>query len=159
MTALGRGSVVVAIALATLCASAGAEPPVVPASQVVVATTTGDALIIWDATVAINDLATHHVADADALRRIEATAGALLVQKAKKLGPAAKTVTVRIMYASSPLVEVYRTATFEGFDELAHVSAARDESIAKAAVWTAVLMKNTIPAGMTVTVVGHLPKP
>jgi len=147
-----------AAATVALCAPASAAMPRVPPSQVAVAATTGDALVLWDATVMINTLATQHVANPQALRRIEATAGNLLVQKAKGLTPAAKTVTVKIMFASSPLVEVYRSATFEGFEQLALVTATRTDAVARAAPWAASLERSIIPGGMHITVTGQLPK-
>ncbi len=151
-----------ALAAALVCLTAtgaAAASKVVPASQVTVAATTGDALVIWDATVMINGFQTQKVPDATAMTQLKATAGKLLIEKAKGFTPAAKTVTVRVMYAATPLAEVYRTATFNGFEKLLLVTASRADAVAKADAWDAALAKNTIPPGMTVTVAGQLPKP
>ena len=148
----------VAVALIATCVPASAATKVVPASQVAVASTTGNALVLWDATEMVNQLGSQKVPSGLALHQIEVTGGKLLVEKAKGLTPAATAVTVRIMYASSPLVEVYRSATFEGFEKLALVSASRGAAVTNADAWNAALAKNKIPPGMTVTVVGALPK-
>jgi hypothetical protein len=146
-----------AVFLGSLGAAAVAKG-VLPASQVAVVTTTGNALVIWDASVFINQMAVDKVPSNSGMAQIESTAGRLLIEKAKSFRPAAKTVTVKVLYASTQLAEVYKTATFDGFQKLVLVSASRGDAVAQTDGWLRTLGQNRLPAGMTAKVVGALPK-
>ena len=146
-----------AAVLGSLAAPALAKG-VLPASQVAVVSTSGDAIVIWDATVLINQFGVDKVPNNVAMPQIEATAGKLLIEKAKTFRPAAKTVTVKVLYAPTALAEVYKSATFEGFQKLVFVSASRADAVAKSDAWLKTLGQNRLPSGMTATMAGTLPK-
>jgi hypothetical protein len=130
---------------------------VLPANQVMVSSTTGDALVIWDASNYIQNAATNKVSKAQVMTNIQTLAGKLLLEKAQTFTPDAKTVTVRVMYAPTVLIELYKTATFQGFEKLMTVSASRADAVAQQSAWLSILSSDKVPHGMTVSIFGSLP--
>jgi hypothetical protein len=156
--ALVLAAAVAMLASAPLTLAAGADDAF-PGSQVL-AKSTGDAVVIWDASPLIAKMVAENASYEKATATVEAMAGKLLVARAKTLTDAAKTLTVKVIYARTGAVSpVYKNATFTGIERLLSVSANREDAVSKSAAWLKVLDGDKLPEGITAHVTGKLPLP
>lgn len=135
--------------------AAGAEQPL--AGSQVVAKASGDAVVIWDATNWIVQLAPQHIPNPKLLARIKSESGAILLKKAGGLS-AAKTLTVKVVYARiGAISKQYNNASFADFERLVSLKAKRSDALKNAAAWGKQFAAGKMPAGVKVTVTGRLP--
>jgi len=118
----------------------------------------GEPTAIWDSTSDLTAIVNTKPSAEEALRRLEADALTVLVQKAKALKPDEKALTVQAIYQRSGAVSpAYQTATFMGVEHLFTLKASVADAEANAAAWTAQIKAGKVPSGVTINVTGKLP--
>ncbi|MDQ6925476.1 MAG: hypothetical protein M3154_04475, partial [Candidatus Eremiobacteraeota bacterium] len=110
------------------CGMASADVPVavrpVSGAVIVTRTTPAEAGLMWDATPYVTQLVSEKITDERGMRALEATALRALADKGKALGVA--TLTLKVTYARTGAVSpVYKSVTFDGFESVMTIGAAR----------------------------------
>lgn len=118
----------------------------------------GQPTAIWDSTPDLTAIVATKPTAEEAMRRLEADAVTVLVQKGKVLKPDEKTLSVQVIYQRNGAVSPsYQTATFLGVEHLLVLKAAVADAETNADAWAAQLKSGKVPAGVTITVTGKLP--
>ena len=156
-----RVLVLIAGSFGLLCGGmARADAPVavrpLSGAVIVTRTTPADAALIWDATPYVTQLVSERMTDERGMRALEATALRALADKGKTLGVA--TLTLKVTYARTGAVSpVYGGVTFDGFESVVTIVAARAALARNAGAWSGQLANGTVPKGVRVSVTGKLP--
>jgi hypothetical protein len=151
------------VRLAAACAALATTLPAFAAATeslgpVVLTRAHGEPTAIWDATSDLTTILGTKPSAEETLRRLEADAVTVLVQKAKSVKPDEKWLTVQAIYQRSGAVSpAYQTATFLGVEHLFTLKAAVADADANAAAWSAQLKSGKVPSGVTISVTGKLP--
>lgn len=127
------------------------------AAQVVVAKSTGDAVLVWNAADVVLKLKNDGVTSDAALAATERAAAQLLIARAPSL-TSAHTVSIKVIYPRNPeLNAAYKISVVSGMERLVTLKADRSELLAHAKDWNAQLDRQQIPGDMAVTVTGKMP--
>jgi hypothetical protein len=123
---------------------------------VIMARAGANPLFVWNATPYVAKLRSDAVDGPTALHALEATAADSLASKASALTSA--TVGMRVVYEKTGAVsELYRTATFEGLEEVLTMTVNRKALLASNGAWASALQNGHTPAGVTIHLTGALP--
>ncbi|HEY5096204.1 MAG TPA: hypothetical protein VII69_13915 [Candidatus Eremiobacteraceae bacterium] len=138
--------------------TAFADPVRPVAGPVILARSGVQSTYLWEASPYVAKLVDDkNVGDAG-LRTLEGTAVSVLRDKA--VSSHSKTLILRVVYTRSGAVSpVYGTLTFNGVENLATLTAARDAIIKFGAVWNEEIANGTIPHNLKVAITGKLPPP
>jgi hypothetical protein len=113
-------------------------------------------LYVWNATPYVAKLNSDAVYGPAALHALEATAVLTLASKAAAL--TSPSVGMRVVYEKTGAVsELYRTATFEGLEEVLTVTVDRKALAHSSSLWTSALEGGHTPPGVTIHLTGALP--
>lgn len=146
----------VSLPLATPAATRADDASGVP-GHVIVARTTEDALLIWDASPEVATIVRDKVSDSDANARIEHDALRVLATSLKKVS-AAKTITVRVIYNKTGDVSpTYGAPTFAGVERYATVTVDSANAAGDKDKWQELDAKANPPAWIAYKVIGALP--
>lgn len=128
-----------------------------PQGTIVVAKTQGNGIVIWDITPSVAGIVSASTSPDATVKDLEVDAASILLDRLSQMS-AASTVEVRVLYQmTGETSPIYRNNTFGGLEKVLTVTASVEEATRNKTAWAAQLAKNTLPAGMTVTVVGKLP--
>ena len=141
------------VALGTLPAAAQAVP-----GHVVVARTTDQALIIWDASPVFASFVSNKTAAADANTQLAHTCVRVAAQKLSQIAKNASSLTVRVIYNKTGAVSpVYGSPTFTGVERYATLELPVKDAFANRDHWQSLGAKNPLPKWMKFSVTGHMP--
>lgn len=144
----------IGIAHATAVASVQSATPA--PGGVVVARTSGDAVLIWDASSVVADLHDRKVPNDEALRQVEYHAAQLLIANAPTL-KAARTVTLQVVYPRKPEFNPqYNADVLTSVERLMSLEATKD-ALRGQHGWLEDIRAGTAPQGLTITITGQLP--
>ncbi len=144
-----------ALMVSTVAATADSPPA---SGHLIVARTAGDALLIWDASVAVASIVNDKASDADADARLQHDALHLLSQSLNKLDASAKSVTLRIVYNKIGAVSpVYGAATLADVERYATLTAAVRDLRDNRDKWRDAGPNKALPSWITYKVNGRLP--
>jgi hypothetical protein len=150
------------IAAACIVFALGARP--VPAEDaavpgnVVVARTSGDALVIWDASPEVAELVGERASDERASTKLERDALRVAAQSLGKIEKSANTLSVRIIYTKTGAVSpVYGAATFAGVERYATLELPLKDALADRDHWKTLDAKAPLPKWIALKVTGQLP--
>jgi hypothetical protein len=146
-------AIVVALAVSTFGVARADAPP----GTVVVARSAPDALLIWDASLAVGDLIVARRTGDDGLRALESDGVSILAARAQRLH--AKSIELRIQYAATGVVgAAYQASTFANATQLLVRTAPRALIGTRAREWQAAIAAHHAPQGLGVRVVGAFPQ-
>jgi len=142
------------IALAPVTARADDAIP----GKIVVARTTGSAIVLYDASAEVAAIVKDRVPDATANDRLERAALRVLAKETTLLG-SASAVTIRITYTlTGDVSPVYGSATFAGIERYANVTMPIGNVKLDRGKWReAASGYGALPGGITFEIVGKLP--
>jgi hypothetical protein len=151
--------VIIALAAVMLAATPALAQSVRPlAGTVIMARAGASPLYVWNATPYVAQLGTDKMFGDPGLHAIEATAVTTLAEKAKS--QTSSTIAIRVVYEKTGAVSpLYRTATFEGLEDVLTITADRKALLASASPWVTSLQAGKSPQGLTIAVTGALPTP
>jgi len=128
------------------------------AGPVILARSGVQATYLWDASPYVAKLVGDKDVGDAGLRTLEGTAVAVLRDKART--SRSKTLVLRVVYTRSGEVSpVYGTLTFNGVENLATLTAARDAIVKFGAAWNGEIAHGTTPANLKIAITGKLPPP
>lgn len=126
--------------------------------RAVLSKSTGDALVIWDASKVVASIVRSKMADAAADGLLKRDAVRVLAKMLRNIDRTAKTITVRIIYAKSGDVSpVYGTLTFKGVEHYALLTVHGADAQSHKTKWKELEDKATIPSWFSYKVIGRLP--
>jgi hypothetical protein len=151
--------VIIALAAVILAGTPALAQSVRPLAGTVIMARAGAApLYVWNATPYVAQLGTDKLLGDPGLHALEATAVTALAEKAKS--QTSSTIAVRVVYEKTGAVSpLYRTATFEGLEDVFTITADRKALVGSAAAWATSLQGGKTPQGLTIAVTGALPTP
>ena len=138
--------------IAFACVPAFADPP----GPVVVARTSGNALLIWQATPFLATIAAKHEPEAQVLSEVE-SAGLQILAARKSLLKRASTVSLKVMYIrTAPQNDPqYAPTSFAGFRQLLVLNASKS-ALAASSRWPKTIVSEQLPPGVTAQVTGKI---
>lgn len=151
-------SIGLALVLILLCAPSAARADTLPKGTVVLAKTSPDALLIWDASPELADMIAAKQPDDQILKTLEADALTILAERAKSLSSG--NIALRVVYQRSGAVSpAYGAPTFAGVERLFIMEAKRTDVAPQESAWRSALQSGSTAHGLTVTMTGKLPPP
>jgi hypothetical protein len=130
-----------------------------PPGNVIVARTSGDALLIWDASTDIAGIVTSKTSDADANALLERDAARVLAASLSKVDKSATSITVRVIYQKTGAVSpVYGTATFAGVERYATLKLSAKDANDDRDKWRELGDTSPAPGWFAFAVIGQLPQ-
>ena len=151
---MNRRSILVLAAL--LGAVSGTALAASPPGAVVVAKTSGDALLIWQATPFVAAVAAKHETSNQQLAEIESAGLQVLIDR-KAMLKKASSASVKVMYirTASQNDPQYAPTSFAGFTQLLILTATKS-ALSRSAKWPKVVDPLHLPPGVTVNVTGKI---
>ena len=138
--------------------AAPAEAPV--PGPISVARTTGEALIIWDASQEVAGIVTNKIPDDQANEKLKHDALRIAAGNISKIEKTANTVTVRVIFnKTGPYSNVYKADTFGGVVRYATLEMPYKEASADKDHWKSLDAKSPLPGWMKFTILDKLPQP
>jgi hypothetical protein len=132
--------------------------PDTPIGHVIVARSSGAALVIWDASPEVASMVSQHVDDAAAARRLGGDALRVLVASLEKVSSAAESLTVRVVYnRTGDVSPVYGAATFAGVERYAEITADMKSLVEDRDHWKELVPSAPLPSWFAVKITGKLP--
>jgi hypothetical protein len=154
-----RNSLIAALLLVnSLTAPALAQSVRAPVGNVIMARAGTSPLFVWNATPYVVQLGSDKLLGDPGLRALEATALSVLADKSRSL--TATNVGIRVVYEKTGDVSpLYRTATFEGLEEVFTITADRKMLLASQQSFLTAVQDGKPAQGLKVDVSGALPPP
>jgi hypothetical protein len=141
-------------AAATIHASLGLTED---APRVILARTSGSALLLWNASPVVAEIARGHLTHTAADDRLERDALRAIASELTML-PAATTITLRILYDRiGDVSPIYGSATFAGVERYATVELDGRRARSDAGRWRELRTRDPIPLWIRYRVIGTLP--
>jgi hypothetical protein len=136
-------------------ASLGELPPT---GHAVVARSSGDALLLWDASSEVSVIVSTKLSDDNANVRLKRDAIRVLAASVENVSKDASSVTIRVLYNKTGAVSpAYGAATFAGVEHYAEIKMTGTEFFHDRDRWRESSERAPLPAWLTFRVVGQLP--